>query len=748
MRSKVHRLVVGAQRGQVSAVGPLCLLLFAGAPAYAEDQAYAIGIAEVARAATEPIHISGAWRYHKGDDAKFARRDFDDSTWRKAESTRGSVAIPGAAWGPVQWFRRWLRLDANAATQKLSLGLSYRAAIEVYVDGRLIRHDGDIEVAKRGGIHPTQQPPVFTPLRLSPGRHLIAVRYASTWLSAVARVGRPSGFFMLIGDEHAGKRRAAFDLHANRLNIFFIGVALALAALHLLLFLFYPEAKANLYYSLATLSLGLVAFCTTYFGCTDVARLFAVQHVFGAAVVAASLFNQRFYYAVFLPRVPRLFWPFAVVGLLIALGARWLHIAVVYGFALISFGEQLRVLIWAQLRRRRAAWIICVGGATQVVGTFLTILTDVGLLPEQWVFSYLYGALALLFSMSVYLAHSSARDKRRLAQRVHEVEQLSAQKLEQERLAREQAVAREALQAENARQELALQEAQKREAVLKELEAANRRLRETQVQLVQSEKMAALGQLVAGLSHEINTPIGAIGSVNDSLARATSKLEAVAADPPRDLKGDRGFVRALRSIGEAHQVIAEGGSRIGEIVKRLQSFARLDEAELKLADIHACIDDALVLAEHQLPAGVRIERHYGELPPLACYPRQLNQLFLNLLVNAGQAIGDTGCIRIETKLHDQLVVVRVRDSGSGIAAELLPKIFDPGFTTKGVGVGTGLGLSICYRIATAHEGQIEVESKPGGGTTFTLTLPTDLHHRAIAAHAPVALDATADAASA
>jgi PAS domain S-box-containing protein len=260
--------------------------------------------------------------------------------------------------------------------------------------------------------------------------------------------------------------------------------------------------------------------------------------------------------------------------------------------------------------------------------------------------------------------------------------------------------------------------------VLDDLAEANRHLRETQAQLVQSEKMAALGKLVAGVAHEINTPVGAIASMHDTLARAVEKLKSsldtICARKPKEYQKVTNLVKIIE---DANRVIASGAHRVTNIVRRLKSFARLDEAEFEKVDIHEGIEDTLSIAHHEVKHKVIVERNYGDIPPISCNPRQLNQVYLNLLVNAIQAIKDKGTITITTFRKNGHVHIQFKDTGEGIPEKALKKIFDPGYTTKGVGVGTGLGLSICYQIIKDHQGEILVESEIGKGTTFTIILP-------------------------
>ncbi|MCH7690780.1 MAG: PAS domain S-box protein [candidate division Zixibacteria bacterium] len=258
------------------------------------------------------------------------------------------------------------------------------------------------------------------------------------------------------------------------------------------------------------------------------------------------------------------------------------------------------------------------------------------------------------------------------------------------------------------------------------LEKTNRELKEMQAQLIQSEKMASLGLLVAGIAHEINTPIGAVNSMHDTSVRAIQKLKDLVAELNLDEAGQIRAAKVFEAIDSSNKVIKSGTERVGGIVRRLRSFARLDEAELKTVDIHEGLEDTLTLINHQIKNRIEVIKNYGQLPKISCYPGKLNQVFLNLLNNAHQAIAGKGTINITTSSDESNVYIEIKDTGSGIPKENLSQIFDPGFTTKGVGVGTGLGLSICYQIITDHKGEIKVESREGKGTTFTIVLPNNL----------------------
>ncbi|MBT5874122.1 MAG: ATPase [Candidatus Latescibacteria bacterium] len=258
------------------------------------------------------------------------------------------------------------------------------------------------------------------------------------------------------------------------------------------------------------------------------------------------------------------------------------------------------------------------------------------------------------------------------------------------------------------------------EAQHTEIQLAYGKLKETQAELVQAEKMAALGGLVAGVAHEINTPLGAIKSTIDTAIRGIEKVEKMVVDePPESGKVATIFGR----ITHLHRIMQDAVERIDLIVGNLRKFARLDAPALDTVSVHEGLDSTLLIVAHELKNHVEVTKEYGVIPDVQCYPNQLNQVFMNLLVNAGQAIEGKGRITIRTARRDDDVVVSFADTGRGIAPDHLQRIFDPGFTTKGVGVGMGLGLSIVHQIIESHHGRVEVDSQLGEGTAFSIVLP-------------------------
>ena len=344
-----------------------------------------------------------------------------------------------------------------------------------------------------------------------------------------------------------------------------------------------------------------------------------------------------------------------------------------------------------------------------------------------WLILALAGAILLLLLIVFFL---NRRSRLRLARQNREIEQ-SKQKLE------------------NKNDEL--------EKTLNELTQAHNRLSTAQAQLVESEKMASLGLLTAGIAHEINNPINFVSSNISPLKKDFEELRGLldllqipenGTDPREKLLQIRAYAEEIEAPYLFEEIdslllgIEEGAIRTKEIVVGLKNFSRLDEDDFKEIDIHQGLDSTLTLLNNRIKRHIRVEKHYGALPLVSCLPGKINQVFMNILTNAIQAVeaknygntdtsqnGETesgllGLIRVSTqRLGEDQVRISIEDNGGGISKALRQRIFEPFFTTKDVGKGTGLGLSITYGIVERHHGTIEVESELGKGTTFMITLP-------------------------
>ncbi|POY35220.1 ATPase [Solitalea longa] len=364
------------------------------------------------------------------------------------------------------------------------------------------------------------------------------------------------------------------------------------------------------------------------------------------------------------------------------------------------------------------------------------VLRNVNVIPYNTFTSFV---LELGSAFQVSLLSFALADKINTLKREKELSQemaLSAAK-ENERLVKEQNVLLETKVTERT---LELQNTNS------ELNNTLSQLKDTQSQLVEAEKMASLGTLTAGIAHEINNPINFVSSNVrplqldiDDLFAVISKYEEL--DSTQNVEEKLQEIERFKKqidltyVGEEIKMllrgIEDGASRTAEIVKGLRNFSRLDESDLKITDIHECIDSTLVVLKHSIPANITIEKDYQADKLIECYPGKLNQALLNLLNNAIHAIAKNDqhlshTIKIKTLNDEEVMKISITDTGVGIPEEVKERIFDPFFTTKDVGEGTGLGLSIVYNIIEKHQGKIEVSSILKEGTTFTLLLPIKL----------------------
>jgi signal transduction histidine kinase len=252
------------------------------------------------------------------------------------------------------------------------------------------------------------------------------------------------------------------------------------------------------------------------------------------------------------------------------------------------------------------------------------------------------------------------------------------------------------------------------------VEELHEQLKKTQAQLVQSKKMAALGALVAGLVHELNTPVGTLKSAAHVTNRCVRKMID-------DFEEEESIVQRIdrykTTLKDSRDTIESAATRVERILKSLKSFARLDKKQLEDCDLHQGLDVTLSLLEHECADRITVVKRYGQLPLVRCNAAEVNQVFMNLLRNAMEAVEDKGVITVTTRSDGKAVFVEITDTGCGIPDHQLSGLFDPMFTKKGQRMKAGLGLFTCSNIIEKHGGRIDARSKPGEGSSFTVVLP-------------------------
>ncbi len=444
--------------------------------------------------------------------------------------------------------------------------------------------------------------------------------------------------------------------------------------------------------------------------------------------VSSNLFMDRFIHASkhvrHFTRVLYTFFALMGVGVLLDLvGMRVQAYGLMQLLSMALALYTLAVAIISYRQGERSAKFFLIAWCIFLTGIVVFVAKDWGLVPYNDFTKYM---MTIGSSVEVVLLSLGLADRINVLRREKDRSQAEALRTAQEKatLIREQNAVLEMKVAERTH---ALQE-------------SNDHLKHTQSQLVSAEKMASLGQLTAGIAHEINNPINYISSSIPPLKRDLGELKEVleayreaskgqaALAPVHALEQRIGVEDTVREVEEILLALEHGAARTSEIVRGLRTFSRLDEDDLKEADINECLRSTVVVLGPQFRDGVRVVYDLQDLPQVECYPGKLNQLFMNLLNNAAHAVkkrhGSTGGeVRIATRLHNGAVQVAVGDNGTGMDEQVMSHLFEPFYTTKEVGEGTGLGLSIAKGIIDKHHGQVEVHSELGTGTTFTINLP-------------------------
>jgi two-component system NtrC family sensor kinase len=387
----------------------------------------------------------------------------------------------------------------------------------------------------------------------------------------------------------------------------------------------------------------------------------------------------------------------------------------------------LLVAASVQIRGFRPARYYLLAWSVFMIGIFIFVFSEMGIIPTNSFTAYI---MPLGSALEVVLLSFALADKINILKKEKEDEQ--AEKLaalkENETLIREQ---------NNILEE-------KVQIRTDELELALRNLQNTQSQLVSQEKMASLGQLTAGIAHEINNPINFVSSniiplkrdIKDIMeivefyrSRGQSEFSTETKKEAKDLEEELELDYVLDEVEQLLKGMDDGARRTVEIVKGLRIFSRVDEQDVKKVDLHDGINSTIILLNSTMPSKIRIEREFGELPMVECLAGKINQVFMNIINNAVHALADhietikDPKISIRTSATLDNIRIEIEDNGLGMPKHVKDKIFEPFFTTKAVGRGTGLGLSIVYSIIENHKGTLEVETEEGWGTTFIITLP-------------------------
>jgi signal transduction histidine kinase len=632
-----------------------------------------------------PLLLTEGWRLHPGEEIEGASPELDDTAWNVVNSWNKPASKERWTEAGPSWLRLHLSVPPELESRPLAMSIGLLGAMEIYVDGQLLHRIGDLAQAKAGGAVPNRWAPsgVYR-FQLAPRSHdhIIAVRFAPHRIGWVHGLGWPDGFRLVVGGATAVEdAQRSQDMASGLIYGGSAGAAAVLALLHLLLYAYHRRKRQNLYFALLAVCAGVSVLSTLVVQSaspTTEALYWAIA--FNVTVIAQGAVAPMFGYHAFGAPRSRAYWVILGLAFVAAIGevAGLLPFHASFAVAWIAIVELARTTAKALRRRLTESWLMAVAVTCYAGSGVWASATNSSNYQDGAVYVFAFGIVGMLIFSSAYLAREIGRDKRALQEQLRNIDRLNEEKLEQQR---------------------------------------------RQTELVHSEKMAAMARLVAGVAHEMNTPLGAVRSNNATTNKAVERLRRSLDRAQPRWQDDDKFLRSVDLIDSGAQLVDRASERLVDIVAKLRSFARLDEADLQRRQLHDILDDAASQLSHQFGENVRLVEDLGELPPIRCRPRDINQVVYNLLLNALQAIDGAGTISIETGAEDESVWFRIGDDGGGIPSENLDRIFDPGFTTRGVGVGTGLGLSICQQVVRDHGGDIQVTSTQGEGTSVTVTLP-------------------------
>ena len=644
---------------------------------------------------TARFYLERGWVFRSGDHTSWAKVDLDEAAWSPSSNTRRFSDLGVEPWPGIGWFRLTLQVEPEVAALPLALHVHHVGASEIYVNGDMVQKFGTVSRHRDGEVVAHVTDMMAYSIALLPGRNVIAVRYSDHDTEALLRYGDQFGPHLALSyavnavlDPAQANRRAGVHLAAVT------ALPAIFALLHLLLFAFYPASRQNLYYAVFAASLAALDYNVFMHDFIhDRSRLMVFQRLLEVFIIAVSVSGARFVYSCFYDRLPRQFYLLLILAFPVLIsGIQTRNLVSLY--SLLCLVEMVRVMVLGVARRRPGARILAGGGLVFFMACSYELLGMLGLVPFLIQNIYIYGVLAMMASMSMYLAHQFAGISTGL--------RTANEKLTDYSHTLEERVDARTLELRQKNEEL--------EQVLDELQGA-------QNQMVLQEKMASLGGLVAGIAHEINTPVGAINSIRDTLHRAHGRLREVLGE-----KADEGTARAAFEVTEqADEIIAGGTDRVAELVRSLRTFAQLDGAEYQNVDLHDGLDSAITLLQTQSESLPDVLKEYGEVPSVYCAGGKVNQVFLSILKNAAAA--EAGEIRIRTSTSGGFVMVEIDDDGVGIPGEKLERIFDFGFRRSGSTVKMGFGLATSYNTVQEHGGDLSLQSEVGRGTQVTIRLP-------------------------
>ncbi|GAA4399146.1 hypothetical protein GCM10023187_10560 [Nibrella viscosa] len=688
------------------------------------------------------ILLDKGWKWQAGDNPAWATPEFDDSSWESIDPTKDFYDLPEVKESGLGWFRLRLSVVQALANEPLVVMVSQMGASEIYLNGKQIYRFGQVssDQDKVQTYNPLGQPMA---LPLSTGtEQVLAVRFSFKKSLPQFRYGERTNPLLIIRLNKTNQETASFfasKLEPLLADFIKLGFFLLLTILHLGLYWHAPKRKANLYFLLFAASmlftriLYVIALLTTsvdlrFYLLATVLSLYGLPLLCSLAAIYA-LFN-----------IPKglIFWLVITVCLVYTPLPFFIYEVSIWFLPIAIHIDSARVALVAVLKKKQGAWFIATGALIYVISRSLGTLTYMGYVPQgpYRVYTHLFMNVAYLsipVAMSLFLSLEFAWAYRQLSLKLQEVEDLSAKTLVQEQ-EKQQLLAQ---QNETLEQKVTERTTQ--------LQQSLDTLKATQNQLIQKEKMASLGELTAGIAHEIQNPLNFVNNFAEVSVEMADELQQSVE------VGDLAAVTDLSAeLKENMSYIVDNGKRAAAIVRSMLEHSRSSSGERRPTNLNELADEYLKLAYHGMRAQdpdfqVRLCTQFDdELKPVTLAPQDMGRVLLNLYNNAFYAVrqkqrqipkmvAGTGeeaesdyqpIVWVSTQQVNGYFELRVKDNGTGIPEEIISKIYQPFFTTKPTGQGTGLGLSLSYDIVTkGHGGEMALESEVGAGSTFTVKIP-------------------------
>ena len=682
------------------------------------------------------ILLDSGWKFHSGDNTIWAMPNIDDSKWENINPAKNIYDLPQVRNANICWLRLNLQLDSSLVGKPLALVIVQIGASEIYLNGRLIKRFGQVssDPEKLQTFNPHGKP---LSLQFTSGlQQVFAIRYAIDKSAPYFKADPTICFSVNLQQPDQAVENYATSTFIFLSSWYFqFGIYLLLSVIHLFFFIYYPIKKVNLYFAIY-----IFAFSITYLWggvytfIHEMTQVFIGQVVFIIAAAISSIFLIIAVYKLF-NRSTDIFFKSIIILCVLAtlvmfLPYEWSSYSLGFAFFISGLGT-MRVCILAMRRKQPGAIVVLVG---QLI-SLLFFITDTVAVYESTSFSNSNLSLLIIsvaflcppIFISILLAKEFAQTNISLHKQLEQVEKLSLKTIVQEK---------------EKQQILAEQNEMLERKVTERTTALNNSLQElksTQAQLIQSEKMASLGELTAGIAHEIQNPLNFVNNFSEVNKEMLEELKAERLKPKAE-RDEKTEAEIIEDVIANEEKINHHGKRADAIVKGMLQHSRKSEGTKEPTDINALCDEYLRLSYHGLRAkdksfNATLNTAYDEtIGNNNIIPQDIGRVLLNLFNNAFYATNQkqkdmkgqqpyVPTVTIVTKKLNDKIEIYVSDNGNGIPQKILDKIFQPFFTTKPTGQGTGLGLSLSYEIIKAHGGEIKVESKEGEGSEFIIQLP-------------------------